>query len=160
LTIRNDEIADALDKIATLLEIDDASPFRIRAYKNAADSIRLLDPPLAEMVAEGKDLTELQDVGAGIAKKIEEIVALGHAAFVERLGKEGSPGIFDLLRIPGIGPKRVRALRDRLGVTSIESLKAAAQDGRLREVPGFGEKTQERILRRIARIEERQGPGE
>ena len=147
---RSAEIAAILDSIADLLEIEEASGFRIRAYRNSADSIRFFDPPLAEMVAAGSDLTELQDVGPGIAKKIEQIVAEGPDAYRARL-EASAPGLLELLRVPGLGPKRVRNLRDALGIGSIEGLREAAEQGRLREVAGFGPKTEERILRRLQR---------
>lgn len=149
MSIDNKQIADILDDIGSLLEVDDASPFRIRAYKNAADTIRLLDPPLADMVARSEDLTELQDIGPAIAKKIEEIVRTGHLEYVERLADESGAGLLELLRIPGLGPRRVRQLRDELGVTSREQLRTALEEGRVRGLPGFGQKTEERLLRRL-----------
>lgn len=149
MSIDNKRIADILDDIGSLLEVDDASPFRIRAYKNAADTIRLLAPPLADMVTKGDDLTELQDIGPAIAKKIEEIVRTGHLGYVERLAQESGAGILELLRIPGLGPRRVRQLRDELGVKSRDELRTALEEGRVRSLPGFGQKTEERLLRRV-----------
>lgn len=148
-SIDNEQIADILDDIGSLLEVDEASPFRIRAYRNAADSIRMLNPPLAEMVAEGKSLTELQDIGPAIAKKIEEIVRTGHLVYVDKLAQESGAGVLELLRIPGLGPKRVRLLRDELSVTSRSELREALESGRVRGLAGFGEKTEERLLRRL-----------
>lgn len=152
---QNAAIADVLESIANLLEIDDESPFRIRAYRNAADTIRLLDPPLCAMVAAGERLTTVQDIGPAIAKKVEEIVRAGCAVYLEQLEAERSPGLLELLRIPGLGPKRVRALRDGLGISSIDDLRAAAEAGRLSEVPGFGAKTAERLLERLRKSDER-----
>lgn len=152
MAARNSDIADVLESIANLLEIEDASPFRIRAYRNASDAIRMLDPPLAEMVAAGEDLVRLQDIGPAIARKITEIVEIGHVAFLEKLTRERSPGLLELLRIPGLGPKRVRALRDGLGIGSLDDLEQAAEQGRLGDVPGFGAKTQERLLRRLRKM--------
>ena len=146
------EIAAILESIANLLEIDDASPFRIRAYRNAADTIRMLDPPFAQMLADGEPLTDVQDVGPAIAKKIEEILEVGPAAYADKLEKESSPGLLDLLKIPGLGPKRIRVLREALGVSSPDTLRAAIESGRLREVPGFGAKTEEQLLRRLRRF--------
>ena len=152
MTTTSADVARVLDSIADLLELDQASPFRVRAHRNAADSLRFLDPPLADLVAAGEDLTALQDVGAGIAKKIEEIVAKGADAYLAELDA-GAPGLLELLRIPGIGPKRARDLR-ALGIASVDALREAAESGRLGEVPGFGPKTVERILRRLARSAE------
>lgn len=151
----NAAIADVLESVASLLEIDDESPFRIRAYRNAADTIRLLNPPLCAMVERGEDLTTVQDIGPALAKKVEEIVRAGCAAFLERLSTERSPGLLELLRIPGLGPKRVRALRDALGIQSIDDLRAAAESGRLSEAPGFGPRTAERLLERLRKSDDR-----
>jgi DNA polymerase (family 10) len=150
------DVADVLDKLGTVLELEHESPFRVRAYRNAADTIRMLEPPLAEMLAEGRDLTELQDVGAGIAKKIAEICALGHERFLERLELDVGPGLFRLMSLPGLGPKKVRVLRAELAVTSIEGLEAAIGDGRVAGLAGFGEKTIAGLLARIARLKERE----
>jgi len=152
MAARNSDIAEVLESIANLLEIEDASPFRIRAYRNASDTIRMLDPPLAQMVAAGEDLARLPDIGPAIARKITEIVETGHVAYLEKLTKESSPGLLELLRIPGLGPKRVRALRDGLGIGSLADLERAAEEGRLGEVPGFGAKTQDRLLQRLRKM--------
>ena len=144
--------ARVLDSIADLLELDEASPFRVRAHRNAADSLRFLDPPLADLVAAGEDLTALQGVGAGLAKKIGEIVTKGPDVYLAELDAR-APGLLELLRIPGIGPKRARALRAQ-GVASIDALREAAESGRLGEISGFGPKSVERILRRLTRAAE------
>lgn len=147
--ISNRDIAAALDGVAGLLEIDDASPFRVRAYRNAADSIRFFDPPIAEMVANGDDLTTLEDVGAGLAKAIAAIVTDGPEAYFASSSEPGSAGLLELLRIPGLGPKKVRALRDDAGVRSLDDLRAALDDGRLEGISGFGGKTLERLRARL-----------
>lgn len=149
----NKEIAGVLDDIGNLLEIDDESPFRIRAYRNAADTIRFFDPPLSEMVARGDDLTELEGIGKAIAEKIVEIVKTGKLAFLQRLTEKSSPGLLDLLRIPGVGPKKVRVLREHLGILSIEDLRAAIDSGRISEVPGFGAKSLETLKRRLEKLD-------
>lgn len=152
MTVSNREIAEVLESIARLLEVEDASPFRIRAHRNAADTVRSHGRALTEMVAAGENLTDVQDIGPGIAKKIEELLAIGKRAFLEQLETRAGPGILDLLRVPGLGPKRVRAVREALGITSIEELRAAAEEGRVRGIPGFGEKTEASILRRLRRM--------
>lgn len=151
MTATNKEIADVLEAIALLMEVDGAQPFRVRAYRGGADELLAHPEPVAEMVAAGKDLTELQGVGKGIAAKVEEILRVGPAAFLEQLEKETSPGLLALLRVPGLGPKRVRVIRDGLGISSLESVRDAALDGKLRGLPGFGEKTEATILRRVRR---------
>ncbi len=152
MSVTNEQIAELLESAGKLLEIEDAGVFRIRAHVNAADTIRTMGKPLAERVAEGEDLTQLPDIGKGIAKKIEEIVAHGFDKSLAELAAGHPPGLLDLLKIPGLGPKRVRALRETLNVTSLESLLQAATDDRLKEVPGFGAKTQERVVRRARRL--------
>ena len=156
----NEEIADLLESVADLLEIDQASPFRIRAYRNGADTVRYHEDPLEDLVRRGDDLTELQDVGKGLAKSIAEIVELGVAGFRVRMAETHAPGLLELLAIPGLGPKRVRMLRDELSVSSPAELKEALLAGRLREVRGFGAKSEERLLRRLERLEQQEGDGE
>ena len=145
----NADIVRILGDIASLLEVDEASGFRVRAYRNAADSIRFLDPPLTEMVEKGEPLNDLQDIGPAIAKKIEEIIQTGHLAYLDKLGAESGPGILELLRISGLGPKRVRLLRDTLNIRSPEELLAAAESGALAGVSGFGPKTVTTLLEKL-----------
>ena len=151
MSTTNADISRALEAIASLMELDEVEPFRVRAYRAAADEILAQPEPVAEWVAAGRDLTELQGVGKGIATKVLEIVQVGRAAYIERLEKETAPGLLDLLRVPGLGPKRVRVIRDRLGLSSPEAVRDAAEQGRLRGLPGFGEKTEANVLRRIRR---------
>lgn len=150
--MENKEIAGVLDDIANLLEIDDESPFRIRAYRNASDTIRFFDPPLAEMVERGEDLTKLEGIGKAIAEKIVEIVQTGKLAFLQRLTEKSSPGLLDLLRIPGVGPKKVRLMREHLGILSIDDLRAAIESGKISEIPGFGAKSLETLRRRLGEV--------
>jgi len=147
----NKEIAHILESLADLLEIDQASPFRIRAYRNGADTIRHHDRELEELVRAKTDLTQLPDIGKGLAKAIGEIVTLGIPAYRAKLAQTHAPGLLEILAIPGLGPKRVRMLRDELGVQSPTDLRQALIEGRLREVPGFGPKSEERLLRLLDR---------
>lgn len=151
MSTTNADISRALEAIASLMELDEAKPFRVRAYRSGSEEIMAHPEPIAEWVAEGRDLTELQGIGKGIAAKVGEIVEVGAQQFIEQLEREHSPGLLDLLRVPGLGPGRVRAIRDGLGLTSIETVRAAAEEGRLRELAGFGEKTEATILRRLRR---------
>ena len=149
MSLENKHIADALGKVAALLELDEASPFRISAYRRAAERVQVLREPLADMVERGANLTEIQDVGPSTAKMIEELVTTGKLEFLDELLGKSGPGILELMRIPGLGPKRVRQLRDVIGVTSIDELRAAIDQGRLREIPGFGEKSQAQVKARL-----------
>jgi len=149
----NPEIAGLLEALADLLEVDEASPFRIRAYRNGADTIRHHPTALAELVRDGEDLTDLQDIGKGLAGTVAEIVELGVAGFRARMARDHPIGWLQLLRLPGLGPKRVRMLAKELGVSDPEELRQALVEGRLRTVRGFGPKSEEELLRRLEQLE-------
>ena len=146
MPVHNEDIAAIFDEMADLLEIGNANPFRVRAYRNAARSVRSLGRELAEMVAEGEDLTQLPGIGKDLAAKIVEKVRTGKVRALEKLHREVPATLEDLLHLPGLGPKRVRLLFDELGIETLEQLAEAAQAGRLRALPGFGAKTEQRIL--------------
>jgi len=146
MPIHNADIAAVFDEIADLLELDEANPFRIRAYRNASRTVQELGQDARELVDKGSDLDELPGIGKELAAKIVEIVQTGHCQALEKLRKQSAPGLTDLLKIPGLGPKRVRALYHDLDIHTVEQLMRAANDHRLRELPGFGEKTEKHIL--------------
>lgn len=145
----NADIAVIFEEIANLLEIQGANPFRIRAYRNAARIISELSQEVSSLLEKGKDLTQLPGIGEDLASKIKEIVSRGHCSLLERLHKELPPAITELLKIPGLGPKRVKALYHDLDVQTIEQLYRAALDGRIRTLSGFGEKTEHNIRQAI-----------
>ena len=145
----NADIAAIFEEIADLLEIQSANPFRIRAYRNAARIVSELPREISRMLEKGEDLTELPGIGNDLAGKIEEIVSSGHCSLLDRLHTELPPAITELLKIPGLGPKRVKALYHDLDVQTIEQLHRAARDGRIRALPGFGEKTENNILQAV-----------
>jgi DNA polymerase (family 10) len=145
----NREIASYFKTLADLLEIKGDNPFRIRAYRNAARTIETSGYDFVRLVREGEDLSKLPDIGERIAKKIEEIVTTGRLKKLEELKAEFPPHILDLLRIEGIGPKRARILYERLGIGSLEELKKAAEEGRIRALPGFSEKLEAKILKGV-----------
>jgi len=150
MPVHNADIATVFEEIADLLEIENANPFRVRAYRNAARQLQGMGVPAADMVAKGEDLTELPGIGEDLAAKIQEIVETGECRFLEKLRKKTPPTITELLKIPGLGPKRVRALYHELDVQTLEQLARAARDGRIRALPGFGEKTEQAIIEAIA----------
>lgn len=150
MSIQNAEIAAVFSEIADLLEIEAANPFRVRAYRNAARTIGELGRSVQAMVAQGADLDALPGIGADLAAKIAEIVATGTCALLGRLRKELPAGITELLKVPGLGPKRVRALHHELGVQTVEQLQRAARDGRVQTIPGFGAKMQQALLEATA----------
>jgi DNA polymerase (family 10) len=151
LPVHNAEIAGIFNQVADLLEIEGANQFRVRAYRNAARTIGGLPRSAADMIEEGQDLTELPGIGEDLAGKIEEIVETGSLAQLEEIKRRTPPELADLLKISGLGPKRVQALREELGIISREDLKKAARQGKIQQLYGFGEKIEQEILKDIER---------
>lgn len=149
MPIHNADIAAIFEEIADLLEIEGANPFRIRAYRNAARVVGEYGRELRVPLEQGEALPKLPGIGADLAGKVREIVATGHCALLDRLRGELPPAITGLLKIPGLGPKKVSALYHDLGVTTSQDLLRAAREGRIRQLHGFGEKTEARILQAI-----------
>lgn len=145
----NADVAAVFDEIADLLEIQGSNTFRVRAYRNAARLLTGLGKPVAAMADRIEDLDALPGIGADLAGKIQEIVRTGHCALLDRLRKEVPPSIAELLKLPGLGPKRVRVLHDELGVQTLEALRDAAEKQRIRGVHGFGERTESLILEAV-----------
>jgi len=150
MPVHNADIAAIFEEVADLLEIQGENPFRIRAYRNAAREMQSLGVPASEMLAKGEDLTELPGIGHDLAAKIREIVETGKCKALEKLRAKFPPTITTLLKLPGLGPKRVKMLYDEIKVESIAALKQAARAGLIRELPGFGEKTEAAILKALA----------
>lgn len=151
MALSNSEIADLFDQLAELLDIEGENPFRVRAYHNAARTIRSQPRSLAEMVASGEDLTELPGIGEAIAKKIETVVETGHLPQLDQVLKRLPKTLVELLQIEGLGPKRVKTLFSLLKIKTLEDLERAARSGKVRELPGFGPKTEALILRHLQR---------
>jgi len=154
MPVHNADVAAIFEEIADLLDLDEANEFRVRAYRNAASTLGQLSQPVADMIEEGEDLSELPDIGEDLAGKIEEIVETGTLPLLEELEEKIDPAMAELMDVPGLGPKRVRALHDELGVTTRADLKSAAEEGRIRTVEGFGEKTEQNILEGLEEIGE------
>jgi DNA polymerase (family 10) len=144
--IENIEIAKLLDEVGDLLEIQEANPFRVRAYRNAVRTVEDLAQPLQRMVAEEADLTELPGIGKEMARHITELVTTGEMSVLEELRAEVPSTLVQIMRLPGVGPKSARKLWDELGIETVEELRAAAEEGRVAELKGFGEKKQAQIL--------------
>jgi DNA polymerase (family 10) len=149
MPIYNADIADIFDEIADFLEIDGENPFRIRAYRNAARSVRGLGTELKDMVAQKEDLTVLPGIGKDLAAKIAEILETGSARALKKLQDKIPEDVRRILKIPNLGPKRVRVLYHDLDIRSLEQLLQAARDGRIRALPGFGQKTETHILQAV-----------
>jgi DNA polymerase (family X) len=145
-----ERVAEILVEIGTLLELKGENPFKTRAYMNAARTIEGLSEPLAKIVAENR-LGEIKGVGEALTKKITELVTTGKLKYYDELKASIPPGLMEMLDIPGLGPKKIQALNQKLGVDSVEKLEAACQSGAVAELDGFGEKTQANILEGIGR---------
>jgi DNA polymerase (family 10) len=144
--MQNPDIARLFDEVADLLEIQDANPFRVRAYRNAARTIRDFPEPLTDVVRAGaKDLTDIAGIGDDLAEKITEIVTTGELGLRQQLARKLPAGLLDLLRIPGLGPKRVKLLYKKLRVKSAGDLAKALDAGKVQKLKGFGPKMEEKM---------------
>lgn len=146
MPVVNATVAGIFDEIADLLDIQGANPFRIRAYRNAAQTIGALGTDLRTLLERGTELTDLPGIGDDLAAKVKEILDTGKCRMLEKLHKQVPPAVTELLRIPGLGPKRVRTLWQELDLNTVEQLLRAAKDGRIRGLHGFGAKTEAKIL--------------
>ena len=147
--LRNSDIAEAFEELATLYELDGAVVYRVQAYRNAAKSIRDAGVSVAEMAAQGRT-EELAGIGKTIAEKIDALVAEGDIPSALKLKAKIPAGLVEITRIPGLGPKRTRALHQDLGVATLDDLRKAAEQGRLKDAPGFGAKAEENVLAALA----------
>ena len=147
--MRNSEIADAFDELASLYELDGAIVHRVLAYRNAAGAIREAGVSVAELAREGR-AEQIPGVGRTIAEKIIALLDGGSIPSADRLKERIPPGLVEVTRIPGLGPKRARKLYDELGVDSLDALRRAAEEGRISAVRGFGDKAEENVLVALA----------
>ncbi|MCX6966962.1 MAG: DNA polymerase/3'-5' exonuclease PolX [Verrucomicrobia bacterium] len=143
-----DEVAAVLEAITQLLELKGENPFKIRAYQNAARAVETYSGNLEAAANEGR-LTEIPGIGAAIAEKIALLIQTGHLPYYEELKAEFPPGIFVLFELMGVGPKKIRAVYDKLGIATLEELEAGCKDGRVAALSGFGAKTAANILQAI-----------
>src|SRR5437588_3399759 len=148
--MNKDQIAEVLVNIATLLELKGENPFKTRAYMNAARALEGLGEPLEKLVAEQR-LSEIKGIGESIQKKITELITTGKLAYYEELKAATPPGLVAMLDIPGVGPKKIKALHDELGIETIEQLEQACKENKVAKLKGFGEKTQANICEGINR---------
>lgn len=144
------QIAEILLEIGTLLELKGEVVFKTRAYANAARALESVSEPLDKLIAENR-LGEIKGIGEALQKKITELATTGRLAYYDELKASIPPGLLEMLQIPGLGPKKIKALHDKLGLTTVEELEAACQAGRVAGLDGFGEKTQANILEGINR---------
>ncbi len=149
MPVQNSDISNIFNEVADLLEIEGANQFRVRAYRNAARAVSSLPRNIGDMIDSQENLTDLPGIGKDLAGKIEGIVKTGSLAQLEELKGKTPAGLSELMQLEGLGPKKVKALYDKLDVTTIKGLEAAARQGKVRELDGFGEKTEEKILSEI-----------
>jgi DNA polymerase (family 10) len=146
----NPEIAHTLEEVADILEIQSANPFRIRAYRNAVRTVETLTVPLRRWVEERRALTDLPGIGKEMANHIQEMVETGTLGFRDELLAAVPRSLIELMRLPGLGPKKAKRIWDELQIGSVDEVEAAAKEGRIAALPGFGAKSQEKILAGIA----------
>ncbi len=145
-------IARILDEMGTMLEINGENPFRCRAYHTAAQSLMNLPDELTEMIADGR-LKEVPGIGDTMYAKIVQLATTGQLPSYDELRRGTPPGLVALLRVPGLGPKKIKALHDELKIESLADLNEAAKSGKIAGLKGFGEKTEAKILEGIAFVE-------
>jgi DNA polymerase (family 10) len=143
--MRNAEVALHFDELADLYELDGAISYRVLAYRNAAKSIREANASIEDMTAAGR-VTELAGIGKTIAEKLEVLFETGDIPAAQKLKAKYPPGLVEITRLPGFGPKRARKVFDELGIASLDELRKAAEEERLRAIPGFGPKAEETVL--------------
>src|SRR5713101_8273993 len=143
--MEKEQIAGILEEIGTLLELQGENQFRCLAYHNAARAIRQLEGDLKGIVAAG-ELEEIPGIGKTLQEKIATMVTTGSLPFYDELREKTPPGLLEMLRLPGLGPKKIKALYDQLGIHELEHLRQACLHGRVADLKGFGTKTQQKIL--------------
>jgi DNA polymerase (family 10) len=148
MPMKKEEVSAILEEIGFLLEFKGENPFKVRAYYNAARAIKGLEGSLEAVVKQG-ELRRIKGIGEALSKKISELVTTGRLPYYEELKATVPAGLREMVRIPQLGPKKVKALYERLGITTIGELEYACQENRLKDLPGFGAKTQENILQGI-----------
>ncbi len=150
------EIAKVLEEVGTLLELKGENPYKIRAYQQAARIVLQLEGDPAEL-AESGQLEKVKGIGKALSGKITELVTTGRLEYLNRLKKSFPPGLFDLLRIQGLGPKKIKILYEDLGVNNLGELEYACLENRLISLKGFGKKTQDNVLKGIQTLKKYRG---
>jgi DNA polymerase (family 10) len=159
MPIHNNDVADIFNEVADLLEIKGDNPFRVRAYRNAARTVGGASRSVAELALEEKGLEGFPGIGADLAAKIRTIVETGKLPLLEELKKELPEGLSTMMKVRGLGPKKIDILYHKLNIASLDDLKKAAAKGQLRELEGFGAKTEQSLLEELGRTKvTEQGP--
>ncbi len=150
------KVSHILEEIALLLELKGESSFKSNAYRNAARTIQGLTQDLTELVSSGR-IREIKGIGHALADKLAELVGTGRLAYYEDLRQSVPPGLVEMTAIPSMGPKKILAIWEKLGIITIGELEYACIENRLASLPGFGPKTQEKIRQGILQLKKRQG---
>src|SRR6476469_9281413 len=145
-----EQIANVLERIATLLELKNENPFKIRAYTNAARAIETFGGNVPDFQDE-EAVAKIPGIGKSIALKIKELAATGSLKYLEELSAQFPAGVLELFALPGLGAKKIKALYDQLRISSIEQLQKACEEGRVAELAGFGQTTQQKLCDSIAK---------
>jgi DNA polymerase (family X) len=147
----NKQVAEILEEIGTMLELKGENQFKCRAYQNASRVVASLTTEVKQL-SESGELRKIKGIGEGLAEKINELIKTGKSVYYEELKNSLPPGLMDMLRIPGLGPKRVKILFEKLNITTIEKLKVASENKQLENLDGFGTKIEENILKGIEQL--------
>jgi DNA polymerase (family 10) len=153
MPVHNSEIADMFEKLADLLEIEGANPFRVRAYREGARTVNAYPRSMSDLLLDEEDLTQLPGIGKDLAAKIKTIVETGELPALKKVQARTPAALSDMMHIQGLGPERVKRLYTNLGIESLDDLKRAARSGEIRKLKGFGAKTEEMIRERLAHFE-------
>jgi len=154
--VTRDQVIDVLERIALLLELQGENPFKVRAYHNGARALEMLEDDLGTLVREDR-LKGIPGIGEALREKITTLVTTGKLPYYDELVAQFPPKLFELFDVPGLGPKKIKALYEKLKVASLADLEKACKDGKVAGLDGFGAKTQEKILHALATLE--QGAG-
>jgi DNA polymerase (family X) len=153
--MENVEIARVLNEYADLLDIQGENPFRVRSYRNAAQTVAGLSQPVAQLIEAGEDLRKLPGIGSGMAEHLKEILETGTLSGLEEVRRALPPTLTELMQLHHLGPKRARQLYDTLGITSVSELAAAIDTGKVEALPGFGKKSAGNLSRALEEFERR-----
>jgi DNA polymerase (family 10) len=151
--VENAQIADIFETIADLIDLQGGNEFRVRSYHQAARTVRDHPDRLEDLAEEGADFTDLPNIGESTAKKIHEILDTGTCARLEELREEMPERLTELMNIPSVGPRKAKEMHDELGIDSLDDLRKACEEGKVRHLPGLGEKTEQKILEGLETLE-------
>ena len=154
--IDNKRVSTVLEEVALFLELKGENPFKVKAYSHAARTIEILEEDLGVTIREGR-LKEIKGIGEALSQHITELVTMGRLQLHEDLKNSIPPGHLEMLKIPGLGPKKIKALHDRLNIKTVGELEYACLENRLVDLQGFGQKSQEKILQGIQQVKRYQG---